>query len=402
MRLRTSGFQALALSWIAMGIAAGAQAQQPTSGEKPPVNDEPIVVDATRGRELDDTEQVRVRVRNTIVPARSVVVSIEGSTRPEYVLGVVRPNETLEFIVDSRLYVGGFRVYATSGGYGIRQSVRAVGRTRATWNLGINMMKFERLDPSGERAARGLPLTPPLTAAAVAGIALHAPAPYRSDMARTELISDELAAYVSRVGAREHPVLARCRRETHEALPERARMQIAPEQGAFLGLLAKMTGARAALEIGVFTGYSGLAVALALPRDGSLTACEINPDFAALASEYWREAEVANRVELRLGPALETLNALIDEGRAGSYDLAFIDADKQGYDAYYESTLELLRPGGVVTVDNTLWDGRVIDAGDDSADTVAIRAFNEKVATDERVDMTLTTIGDGLTICRKR
>lgn len=221
-------------------------------------------------------------------------------------------------------------------------------------------------------------------------------------MARTDLMSDELAAYLGRVGAREHPVLARCRRETHVDFPDRARMQIGPEQGAFLSLLTKIVEARRALEIGVFTGYSGLSVALALPADGILTACEIDADFAARADGYWREAGVRDRIDLRLGPALDTLDLLLADGRDGTYDLAFIDADKQGYDVYYERTLELLRPGGVVTVDNTLWDGRVLDEGADDPDTLAIRALNEKISADARVDMTLTTIGDGLTICRKR
>jgi caffeoyl-CoA O-methyltransferase len=221
-------------------------------------------------------------------------------------------------------------------------------------------------------------------------------------MARTDLMSDALAAYLGRVGAREHPVLARCRRETHDDLPDRSRMQIGPEQGAFLALLTKIAGARRALEIGVFTGYSGLSVALALPEDGRLTACEIDPDFARRAEGYWREAGVRERIDLKLGPAAETLDALLAEGHAGTYDLAFIDADKQGYDGYYERTLELLRPGGVVTIDNTLWDGRVLDEDEDDPDTLAIRALNEKIAGDARVDMTLTTIGDGLTICRKR
>lgn len=221
-------------------------------------------------------------------------------------------------------------------------------------------------------------------------------------MGRANKITPELAEYIRRVGAREHPVLARCREETWRDLPDRARMQISPEQGAFMALLIRLLGARRALEIGVFTGYSGLAVALALPQDGRLTACEVSHEFARRARGYWDEAGVSGRVELELGPALETLDALLDDGADGSYDLAFIDADKTGYDDYYERCLTLLRPGGVVTIDNTLWDGRVIDPSDTSADTEAIRALNTKIAADQRVDFALTTIGDGLTVCRKR
>lgn len=221
-------------------------------------------------------------------------------------------------------------------------------------------------------------------------------------MGRVNEITPELAEYIGRVGAREHPALLRCREETQRDLPDHARMQIAPEQGALMALLARLIDARRALEIGVFTGYSGLSVALALPRDGVLTACEISEEFAVRARGYWDLAGVSDRIELELGPALDTLDRLIDDGAAGSYDLAFIDADKPGYDDYYERCLTLLRTGGVVTIDNTLWDGRVIDPADDTEDTEAIRALNEKIATDERVDMALTTVGDGLTVCRKR
>lgn len=221
-------------------------------------------------------------------------------------------------------------------------------------------------------------------------------------MGRANEITPELAEYIGRVGAREHPALRRCRQETQRDLPDHARMQIAPEQGAFMALLARLIEARRALEIGVFTGYSGLSVALALPPDGVLTACEISEEFAARARGYWDLAGVSKRIDLELGPAIATLDRLIGDGAAGTYDLAFIDADKPGYDDYYERCLTLLRAGGVVTIDNTLWDGRVIDPADDTEDTEAIRALNEKIVSDERVDMALTTIGDGLTVCRKR
>lgn len=215
-------------------------------------------------------------------------------------------------------------------------------------------------------------------------------------------ITPELQEYILRVGVREHPVLERCREETRRDLPDRVEMQIAPEQGAFLALLVRLLGARRALEVGVFTGYSGLAVALALPSDGQLVACEMDRDFARRARRYWEDAGVVDRVDLRLGPGLETLESLIEEGAAGTFDLAFIDADKTGYDDYYELCLTLLRSGGVVAFDNTLWGGSVLDASDRSADTLAIRALNEKLARDERVDLALTTIGDGLTLALKR
>jgi len=221
-------------------------------------------------------------------------------------------------------------------------------------------------------------------------------------MGRVNEITPELAEYIARVGSREHPALVRCREDTHRDLPDHANMQIGPEQGAFMALLARLVDARRALEVGVFTGYSGLAVALALPEDGRLTACEISEEFAARARGYWDLAGVSKRIDLELGPALDTLDHLIGSGAAGTYDLAFIDADKTGYDDYYERCLTLLRTGGVVTIDNTLWDGRVIDPSDTTEDTEAIRILNEKIAADERVDMALTTVGDGLTVCRKR
>ena len=221
-------------------------------------------------------------------------------------------------------------------------------------------------------------------------------------MGRPNKIGPELAAYIAETGVREHPVLERCRVETHRRQGDRARMQISPEQGAFLALLTRLLGARQTLEVGVFTGYSSLAVALALPDDGVLTACELSEEFAGIADGYWDAAGVRDRVDLRLGPARETLDALVEDGAAETFDLAFIDADKVGYDAYYETCLQLIRPGGIIAVDNTLWDGAVIDPDDDSDDTVAIRAFNEKVRHDDRVDFALTTIGDGLTICLKR
>lgn len=221
-------------------------------------------------------------------------------------------------------------------------------------------------------------------------------------MGTANKITADLQEYILGVGVREHPVLARCREETRRDFPDRVEMQIAPEQGAFLSLLVRLLGGRRVLEVGVFTGYSGLAVALALPSDGRLVACELDRGFARRAQRYWRDAGVEERVDLRLGPAAKTLESLIGGGEAGTFDLAFIDADKTGYDGYYEAALTLVRPGGVVAFDNTLWGGSVIDPDDRSDDTVAIRKLNEKLLGDDRVDLALTTIGDGLTLALKR
>lgn len=216
---------------------------------------------------------------------------------------------------------------------------------------------------------------------------------------RTITIDDRLYAYLLGVSLREPDVLARLRAETME-LP-RAGMQISPEQGQFMALLVKLMGARVVLEIGTFTGYSALAVALALPADGRLVACDVSEEWTATARRYWKEAGVDARIELRLAPALQTLHDLLEAGSAGSFDLIFIDADKGNYLAYYEAGLDLLRPGGLIAVDNTLWDGRVADAAVDDDDTQAIRAFNAALRDDARVDLSLVPIGDGLTLARK-
>jgi len=206
--------------------------------------------------------------------------------------------------------------------------------------------------------------------------------------------------YMLSASLREHPALARLRAET-AALPE-ANMQIAPEQGQFIALLVKLAGATRCIEVGVFTGYSSLAVALAMPPTGRIVACDISEAYTLVARRFWEEAGVAGRIDLRIAPALETLQALLAEGGAGSYDFGFIDADKGGYPEYYERLLALLRPGGLIAIDNTLWDGDVADPGNQAADTVAIRAFNEKLRDDQRVDLSLVPIGDGLTLARKR
>ena len=217
---------------------------------------------------------------------------------------------------------------------------------------------------------------------------------------RTIPMTDALYDYLLGVSLREPKLLARLREETAK-LPE-ARMQISPEQGQFMQLLVKLMGARRCIEVGVFTGYSSLAVALALPADGHILACDVSEEFTAVARRYWKEAGVERKIELKLAPALETLDARLRAGEAGHYDFAFIDADKANYPAYYERILKLLKPGGLLSVDNTLWSGRVLDPADQSEDTKAIRAFNQSLHQDERVDVSLLPVGDGLTLLRKR
>ncbi|HEX7125445.1 MAG TPA: class I SAM-dependent methyltransferase [Thermodesulfobacteriota bacterium] len=214
------------------------------------------------------------------------------------------------------------------------------------------------------------------------------------------LLPEPVDRYVNETITREPEVARRLRAET-SALPE-AGMQIGPDQAALLGLLARLVGARRALEVGTFTGMSALAVASALPPDGRLVCCDVSETWTRIARRYWTEAGVADRIDLRLGPARATLEAMLRSGEAGTYDFAFIDADKTGYDAYYEACLALLRPGGLVLVDNVLWSGAVADPADQDADTAAIRALNLKIRDDARVDAVLLTVGDGLTIARKR
>jgi len=218
--------------------------------------------------------------------------------------------------------------------------------------------------------------------------------------ARTLNLDDNLYQYLLDVSLRETPLLKRLRDET-QALPM-ARWQVAPEQGQFLALLVKLTGARRLLEVGTFTGYSALCMAAALPADGSLICCDIPGDYNAIARGYWQEAGLAGRIDLRLAPALETLAGLERQGQGGQYDLVFIDADKANYPAYLEHALRLLRVGGLAVFDNTLWSGRVLEASPESADTRAIQALNRALKDDVRVDLSLLPIGDGLTLCRKR
>lgn len=213
-------------------------------------------------------------------------------------------------------------------------------------------------------------------------------------------LTDALQDYIVKHSVREPEVLRRLREETAR-LPEHG-MQIAPEQGQFMALLIRLMGARLALEVGVFTGYSSTAVALALPDDGRLTACDVSEEYTAVARRYWKEAGVENKIELRLGPARETLDRLLDEGGAHQYDFAFIDADKESYDAYYERTLALVRPGGLILLDNVLRDGRVVDPDAKDAATEAVRAINVKLVADERVEVSLLPLADGLTLAMKR
>lgn len=217
---------------------------------------------------------------------------------------------------------------------------------------------------------------------------------------RSIVLTDALYEYLLSVSLREPELLARLRQET--ALQEMSRMQISPEQGQFMFLLLRLIGARRCLEIGVFTGYSSLVSALALPADGRIVACDISEEWTAIARRYWREAGVEPKIDLRIAPALETLDGLIEAGEAGRFDFAFIDADKESYLAYYERVLQLLRPGGLLAVDNVLWSGRVADPEVSDADTAALRHFNEALHRDERIDLSLVPIGDGLTLARKR
>ncbi|MFL5242950.1 MAG: O-methyltransferase [Gemmataceae bacterium] len=219
-------------------------------------------------------------------------------------------------------------------------------------------------------------------------------------MAKRSLTSDAVEHYVNTIITRETPLQKRLRAETAR-LPT-SQMQIGPDQGAFMALLARSIGARRALEIGAFTGYSALAVASALPEAGKLITCDVSEEWTNIARRYWQEAGLANRIELRLSPALVTLAALQGEFGPDSFDFAFIDADKEEYDAYYEACLRLVRPGGLILIDNMLWSGAVADAAVGDPETVALRALNPKVRDDARVEACLLTVGDGIMMARKK
>jgi predicted O-methyltransferase YrrM len=218
---------------------------------------------------------------------------------------------------------------------------------------------------------------------------------------KTFTLSPELHQYLVSVSVREPEVLANLRAET--APIRGAGMQISMEQGQFMSFLIQLIGAKKTLEVGTFTGYSSLVVALALPEDGQIYACDVSEEWTNLARKYWQEAGVAHKITLTIAPALETLGKfLADKNQVGTFDFAFIDADKENYEHYYEAALQLLRKGGVIAIDNTLWGGRVADptAADDS--TRALRALNQKLHTDERISLSQLPIGDGLTLCLKR
>ena len=213
-------------------------------------------------------------------------------------------------------------------------------------------------------------------------------------------ISPQIEDYVSRFGTREHPALNRCREETQRSHP-RAGMQIGEDQGAFMALMVKLIGARRYLEVGTFTGYSALAVALALPADGKAVCLDISREFTDQARGYWKEAGVDSKIDLRIGPALDAMDRMIAAGE-GPFDFVFIDADKPNYDGYYERALKLTRSGGLIALDNMLWSGAVADSSNNEESTRVIRALNQKVQADTRVDMALLTIADGIMMACKR
>ena len=217
---------------------------------------------------------------------------------------------------------------------------------------------------------------------------------------KTIEVNADLHQYILQVSLREPAILRRLREET-AAMPEH-NMQIAPEQGQFMGLLIRMMGANRCLEIGTFTGYSSLAIALALDQDGTLLALDTSEEYTDVARRYWDEAGVADKIELRLAPALETLDEMLDaDDQRHTYDFVFIDADKTNYDNYNERCLQLVRTGGVIAFDNTLWDGKVADKSVQDADTAALRELNAKLYADERIELSMLPLADGLTLCRK-
>ena len=221
-------------------------------------------------------------------------------------------------------------------------------------------------------------------------------------MSRAEFLPDNVYEYICNISLRETSLQQELREETQRLLPEQARMQIGPDQGQLMQLLVRLTGAKRCLEIGVFTGYSSLAVALALPSDGTLVACDVSDQYTAIARRYWKGAGVAEKIQLRIAPAIETLDSLLARGDEGTFDFAFIDADKTSYDDYYERSLRLLKQNGIMTIDNVLWSGRVADPTEEDESTQALRALNAKIGRDDRVDVAMIPIGDGVTLVRKR
>jgi caffeoyl-CoA O-methyltransferase len=213
-------------------------------------------------------------------------------------------------------------------------------------------------------------------------------------------LENQLYDYLLSISLREPDILQKLREET--AKHPMGMMQIAPEQGQFMELMVQLMGATKTLEIGVFTGYSSLCVALALPSNGQIIACDVSEEYTAIARRYWEAAGVANKISLQLGPAINTLDKLIAEGQAGTFDFAFIDADKENYEAYFERSLQLVRNGGLIVIDNVLWSGRVADPQVQDESTTAIRTFNDKLRNDPRVTLSVVPIADGLTLALKR
>ncbi len=218
---------------------------------------------------------------------------------------------------------------------------------------------------------------------------------------RTIQVDDQLYEYLSQNSLREPDILRQLREETTRLGPIK-RMQISPEQGQFMALLAELMGARKLLEVGTFTGYSSLICAMAMPPDAEIVTCDVSDEWTAMARRYWAEAGVSEKISLRLAPGAESLNALLAEGHASTFDLMFIDADKTGYDTYYELGLKLVRPGGLILIDNVLWSGDVANPAVQDPDTQALRALNQKLATDNRITLSMLPVGDGLTLARRR
>ena len=219
-------------------------------------------------------------------------------------------------------------------------------------------------------------------------------------MSRLFSFDERTYQYLLRVSVREPEIAGRLREETQQL--KNAQMQIGPDQGQFMQLLVQLLRAQKTLEVGVFTGYSALWVAMGLPDHGRVIACDISEEYTAVAQRYWKQAGVDQKIDLRLGPALVTLDELVKTGQAGTFDFAFIDADKTNYENYYERALQLLRVGGLIAIDNTIWSGRVADPNERDTDTVAIRRLNEKLFGDERITLSMLTVGDGLTLAMKR
>lgn len=213
-------------------------------------------------------------------------------------------------------------------------------------------------------------------------------------------LPDLLHDYILDNSLKELPILAELRQETEHH--KQARMQISPDQGQLIALLIRLMSARRVLEIGVFTGYSSLTIALALPIDGVLVACDISEEYTAIAKRYWRQAGVQDKIDLRIAPALQTLDSLLESGQAETFDFAFVDADKANYSNYYDRALKLLRPGGLMAIDNVLWSGRVADMQSTDKIVQTMRVFNEKVAQDDRVQVSLLPLGDGITLALKK